>query len=247
MEEAKRGEEIAKELDTVKEKRLLATLQSTDIPLSSSEAKDVLELMHVANSVSIVDRAMMRNSIEQEIESLSNTEEQFSEKLQVYREADQEWNKLLIKTETAKDNLAVQKNKEIQVRKAFDEAQRDVAEAKTNLVQASNELRSVEDQVRKNAHDLDRLTTILSRKQDRVRNALKKKTALTKGGIQIQYLSEEDLVALRRREIQLTGEGKQVAEMVARLESRAEKLRNRAEKLRDWQNEWNRSDNTKTM
>jgi hypothetical protein len=235
--ESERAQEIAKELDAVKEKRLFATLRSPDAPLTSREAKDVFQMMHSDNSMSIVNRAMMRNSIEQEIASFTNTETQFSEKLEAYEETDRAWNELLVKTETAKSDLAVQKNKEIQARKVFDEAQKDVAEAKTNLVQTSKELRSVEENVRKNAQDLDRLNTILYRKQERVRNALKRKTELTKGGIQIQYLSEEDLTALRRREIQLTGESRQIAEMVARLDSRAETLRNRAEKLRKWQNE----------
>ncbi|KAG7366222.1 heat shock protein [Nitzschia inconspicua] len=241
-EEAEKGEEIAKELDAVKEKRLFATLQSTDLALSSSEARDVLERMHVDDTVSIVDRALLRNTIEQEIESLSNTEAQFTEKLEVYEEADREWNDLLVKAETAKDNLTIQKNKEIEARKAFDEAQKNVSDAKTALVQTSNELRSVEDQVRKNAQEMDRITHTLSRKQERVRNALKKKTELMKGGIQLQYLSEDELTALRRREIQLMGESKQIADMVARLESRAEKLRNRAAKLNEWQNEWNQVD-----
>jgi hypothetical protein len=85
---------------------------------------------------------------------------------------------------------------------------------------------------------MDRITSTLAKKQQRVREALQKKTDLMKGGIQIQYLSEEDLTALRRREIQLIGESKQVAEMVARLESRAEKLKHRAEQLKNWQVEW---------
>lgn len=241
-EEAAKAEEIARELDALKEKRLFATLQSTDTALSSGEAKEVLERMHVDDTVSIVDRAMLRTTIEHEIESLGDAEEQFTEKLEVYEETDQQWNNLLVMEESAKDNLKQQKNKELEAKKVFDNAQKKVADAKTTLVQTSNELRSVEEQVRKNAQEMDRITHTLSRKQERVRNALKKKTELMKGGIHIQYLSEEELTALRRREIQLVGESKQIAEMVARLESRAEKLRSRAEKLQQWQNEWNQAD-----
>lgn len=241
-EEAVKGAEIAKELDAIKERRLFATLQSEDMALSSSEAREVLERMHIDDTVTIVDRALLRNTIEQEIESLSDAEEQFTEKLEVYEEADREWNELLVREEKAKENLVAEKTKEIEARKAFDEAQKNVADAKVTLVQTSNELRWVEEQVRKNALDMDRITTTLSRKQERVRNALKKKTELMKGGIQIQYLSEEELTALRRREIQLQGDSQQITQMVARLESRAESLRNRAEKLKEWQNEWNEVD-----
>lgn len=65
---------------------------------------------------------------------------------------------------------------------------------------------------------------------------------MMKGGIQIQYLSDEELTALRRREIQLVGERKQIAEMVDRLESQAEKLRSRAERLKDVQTQWDSVD-----
>jgi hypothetical protein len=221
-------------LDSVKEQRLFATLQSEDLALSASDAKEVLARLDIADTVSIVDRAMLRNSIEREIDSLSATESQFTEKLNVYEEADRQWNDLLTKEELAKQRLSVSKNTEIDARKALDEAQKDVVTAKEDLVRMSNELRTVEQQVKKNAQDMDRITTTLSRKQERVRNALRKKTELMKGGIRIQYLSEEELTALRRREIQLTGESKQIAEIVTNLESRAEALRNRAEKLKGW-------------
>lgn len=246
-QEALRGEELVKELDSVKEQRLFATLQSPDLALSAAEAKEVLERLNVNDKVSIVDRAMLRNTVEKEIESLVDTEQQFTQKLEVYEEADREWNELLVEQELAKEYLSAQKTKEIQARKAFSEAQKGVEEAKKNLVQTSSELRGVEEQVRKNAQEMDRITSTLTRKQERVRNALRKKTELMKGGIQIQYLSEEELTALRRREIQLIGESKQVSEMVARLESQVEKLRNRAEQLRQRQTEWNNSDKSERV
>jgi myosin heavy subunit len=225
-------------LDEVKGQRLFATIHSPDIALTASEAQEALERLHINDTVSIVDRAMLRHTIEEEIQSLSDAEEQFTEKLEVYQEADREWNQLLVKEEAAKEDLSIKKNKEIEARKVFDEAHQKVVEAKKELVTTSNELREVEEQVRKNAQEMDRITSTLAKKQQRVREALQKKTDLMKGGIQIQYLSEEDLTALRRREIQLIGESKQVAEMVARLESRAEKLKHRAEQLKNWQVEW---------
>jgi hypothetical protein len=75
----------------------------------------------------------------------------------------------------------------------------------------------------------------LSKKQDIVRNALRKKADMMSGGIKVEYLSEEELASLRRKEIQLMGESRQVARMVARLQSRAEKLKIRAEALEKYQ------------
>ncbi|KAL3924197.1 MAG: hypothetical protein SGILL_001188, partial [Bacillariaceae sp.] len=215
QEEAKKGQEIFEQLNEIKEKRLLHTIQSEDITLTASDAQEVLERLHINDSVTIVDRALLRSSIEHEIKSLGEAEEKFTEKLEVYEEVDREWNDLLAKEEAFKKHLSAKKSVEIEARKAFDEAHEHVVDAKKELVHTSNELRGVEEQVRKNAQEMDRITTTLARKQERVRSALKNKTELMQGGIQMQYLSDEDLSALRRKETQLTQESQQIAEMVA--------------------------------
>ena len=49
--------------------------------------------------------------------------------------------------------------------------------------------------------------------------------------LSVDNLTEEDVAMLRRKELRLTGETKEVTLMVARLQSRAEQLRIRAEAL----------------
>lgn len=226
-------------MNALKEQRLLSTLASPNIPLSSDEAKQVLEILDVEDttSVSIVDRAIntVRNTIEKEIDSLRETEQLFNEKLEVYEATDKVWNQKLLEQEAAKEILARKKSIEIEARKSLDKSQNDVMKAKEELVQTSNDLRAVEQQVRKSATEMDRITTQLSRKQERVRNALRKKTEIMKGGVQVQYLSEDELTSLRRREIQLMGESREIVNMVARLQSRSEKLKSRADALERWQ------------
>jgi len=204
--------------------------------LSSDEAQQLLDRLAIEDTVTMVDRAMMRNTIESEITSLKEAEELFSSKLAAYEETDRDWNAMIRQQETAKADLIARKQEEIKAREALQLAQRAVVEAKATLVTTESELRKLEQNVRRNASDMDRVTTALAKKQDNVRNALKRKASLANGAIQVEYLTEEDLTALRRKEIQLMGENKQVARMVARLESRAEKLRNRAEALERWQN-----------
>jgi prefoldin subunit 5 len=68
---------------------------------------------------------------------------------------------------------------------------------------------------------------------------LRKKADMMSGGIQVEYLADEDLASLRKKESQLIGESKQVARMVARLSSRAEKLMSRADALEKWQKNGN--------
>jgi hypothetical protein len=226
---------VIEELNSVTEQRLLATLESRNIPLSSDEARQVLGLLDIKDTVSIVDRALMKNTIEKEIDSLRETEQVFNEKLETYQETDRKWNDLLTEQEMAKELLSKKKSIEIEARKFFERAQQEVIKAKDDLVQTSNDLRGVEHQVRKSAQEMDRISTQLSRKQERVRNALRKKTEIMKGGVQVQYLSEGELTSLRRREIQLMGESREIVNMVARLQSRSETLKSRADALERWQ------------
>jgi chromosome segregation ATPase len=183
----------------------------------------------------MLDRAMFRKSIEQEIDILTEAEVSFSEKLTVYEDADSQWTSLLSQQENAKRTLSTNKVAEIEARKALERAQRMVADAKEHLVITSNALRAVEQQVRKTAAEMDNVTTYLSRNQERVRNALRKKTELVMAESEIRDLTEEDLAALRQKEVSLMGESAQIEQMVARLSSRAEKLRMRAIALERWE------------
>ena len=120
---------------------------------------------------------------------------------------------------------------EREARKALVKAEEMVVIADQDFRAVSNKLRGVEQDVRKSAIEMEKVSTTLSLKQERVRNALRRKTELMKGGISVQYITEEEVRLLRRKETQLMGESKQIAIMVARLQSRADKLKERAAEL----------------
>lgn len=237
QKDERRAREIQEQLSAVTEKRILASLQSDDLALSSDEAKLVLD--RITSSEGESEREQNLHRIEKEIESLKATEQDFIEKLGIYEQSDREWNSLLERQETGKAELTRRKKEESDARKRLDEAIRLVSEAKANLVTTSAALRNVEQKVKRNASEMDRVTFTLSKKQEKVRHALRKKADDANGGIQLQYLSEEELVALRRKEMQLAGESQQLAKMVARLSSRAEKLRARADALDRFQKNGN--------
>jgi myosin heavy subunit len=216
--------EIQEELISVTQQRLMATLQSDKATLSSEEARQVLG--HISGEET--DRKQNVQRIEKEIDALQETEQIFMEKLRAYQQTDVEWKALLSRQESFRDDLTRRKREEAEARKRLDDAIRMVSEAKANLVAVSSPLRNVEHVVRKHASEIDQVKFTLSRKQERVRQALRKKASMSNGAIQLQYLSEEDLAALRRKEMQLTGESEQLATMVARMSARAEKLRSRA-------------------
>lgn len=226
-------EEIKEELSAVTEQRLMGALNSDAFRMSSEEANLVLE--RLAENYTESDMNLQRNRVEREINLLEATEKQFTEKLKVYEETDMQWNSLLQKQEGAKNDLSRSKQEELEARRRLDEAIRMVAEAKANLVTTSTALKGIEQKVKKNAYEMDRITHTLTKKQQRVREVLKAKAEKAKGGIQINYLSDSDLTALKRREVQLTGEREQLNRMVARLSSRAKKLSTRAVALERYQ------------
>ena len=226
---------MAQELATITEKRLFGTLQSSDFALSSEEALQVLAILGVVDEeISMLDRAMRKCAIQEEIDSLKKTEDEFTEKLSTYEATDSEWNGLLQQQEIAKEELAVAKQAETEARKMLLDAQQQVAQSKASLVGTSDRLRAVEYVVKKNASEMDRVTVNLSKKQERVRAALRKKAEdKIKEDI---AMTEDDLSSLRRKEIQLMGESTQLERMVSRLQNKAESLRERAKSLDRWQN-----------
>ena len=232
MNEEKKAQTIYDELHSVKEKRLFSSLQSDEYePLTSCEAAEVLEKLSSNDTVSFVHRSAKKDKIEKEIASLRTTEQHFTKKLESYTEIDKEWNQWLTKQEDAKKTLDRNKQKEFEARQALDTAEKNVYKASTDVLAVTNKLRGVEQEVRRSAQEMDRVSTTLSRKQEKVRNALRRKTELMKGGITVQYVTAEEVKMLRRKETQLMGESKQIATMVAKLQSRADLLKQRAEAL----------------
>jgi myosin heavy subunit len=205
--------------------------------LSSDEAKQVLDQI-ISSTATENDRPQNIQRIEKDVEALQQTEKIFIEKLKAYEKMDREWNSLLSKQEFARNDLTRRKREEAEARKKLDEAVRMVSEAKANLVATSSALKNIEYVVRKNAFEMNQVTFTLTKKQERVRDSLRKKATMSNGGIQLDYLSDEDLVALRRKEMQLAGESEQLASMVVRLSARAEKLKARAAALDRYQQEY---------
>jgi hypothetical protein len=235
-EKRKRAKKVNQELVRVTEQRLFATLQSPNFALSSDEARQVLlKLGPNEEAISMIDRAMNKKSIEEEINSLSEAEASFSEKLNTLEDYDSQRNILLSQQVDAKMTLSANGLAGIEAKKALERAQRMVADAKEYLVVTSNALRAVELQVRRNAAEMDTVTTQLSKNQERVRNALRKKSETVMAESEIQNPTEEDLAVLRQKEVKLMEESAQIEMMVARLSSRTEKLRMRGIALERWQ------------
>ena len=222
---------ISEEYDSVKLKRLFASLQSPDMSITSIEAEEVLEKLNDNDTVSFANRATKQTHIKKDILSLRNTEQQFTEKLEAYTEIDRSWNNWLAAQENAKKTLRENKQKQFDAQRALDIAEENVSKANKDVLAISNKLRGVEQEVRKSAQEMDRVSTTLSRKQERVQNALRRKTELIKGGISVEYAMDEEVKQLRMKEVQLLGESQQITSMVAKLQSRADELKKRAEVL----------------
>jgi len=231
--EENKARSINEELDSIKKQRAWASLQNNKDGLSSGEAQDIWDTLSSPNTVSFEPkpRNNKRTHIEKEIASLRNTENQFTKKLEDYTEIDTEWNSWLTKQEDAQQNLNEKKQVEDQCRKELETAEANVEKATIDVKAVSSKLRGVEQEVRNSAREMDKVSATLHRKQERVRNALKKKTELMKGGISMEYVTEEEVEVLRQKESQLMGESQQIATMVEKLQSRADLLKKRAKAL----------------
>ena len=228
-----RAKLLSEEYNFIKEKRLFASLQSPEYSLTSNEAEEVLEKLDDKNTVNFQKKANVKASasIRKDILALRSTEEQFTERLESYTEIDREWNRWLTQQESARKRLRENKQREVEARKALDTAKEDVINADADVLAVSNKLKGVEQEVRRSAQEMDKVSTSLSRKQEKVQRALKRKTELMKGGIAMEYVTAEEVKQLQQRESKLLGESQQIATMVAKLQSRADQLKRRAEQL----------------
>ena len=228
-----KAKSLNQEYNFIKEKRLFASLQSPEYSLTSNEAEEVLDKLDDCNTLNFQKKASAKtsSSIRKDIDALRSTEEQFTEKLESYTELDREWNQWLTKQESARATLRQNKQREEEARRALDTAREDVTNSNADVIAVSNKLKVVEQEVRKSAQEMDKVSTSLSRKQEKVQRALKRKTELIKGGMAVEYITPEEVKQLRQKESQLLGESQQIATMVAKLQSRADQLKKRAEAL----------------
>lgn len=227
------------ELLNVTERRLFASLSSSDLVLSSDEAELVLEkLPHSADAVGRVGRLVQsygNNRMSREIAQLREAENSFSDELQEYNEKERELLIVIRENEAAQADLSELRDREAEARKALDEAQRSVAKARDQVAATTSAQTRAEKVVRRHSLEMDKVTSCLFKRQEMVRSDLQKRVRSAHvSGFENSTsadLSEEDVEALKAEEDKLRSESETINAMAARLQSRADKLRMRAQAL----------------
>ena len=176
----------------------------------------------------------MKQPLIRDINCLQEAEKDFDDKLQAQLQAEkqvEQTREALWKADT-KARGAVEK--EMEARRALEEAQREVIATRQALLDWKNIYEKAENQHRKATHDVDKVSLTLMRKQERVRTALRRKEEEVLDlheSASLDTLGISDLERLRKEEEYLRAESTRLDDRVKRLRSRARKLKRRSGQL----------------
>lgn len=235
LSEVERSIAIKGELANVVNKRLSLSLRIPNSAISSSEALKLFEGLNTVDSVSLLEAVRMKQPLIRDINCLQEAEKDFDEKLQLQLQTEKQIEQMreaLWKADT-KARQAV--DKEMEARRALEEAKREVIATRQALLDWKNLYEKAENQHRKASYDVDKVSLHLMRKQEKVRIALRRKEEEALGlqeSASLDTLGLSDLERLRQEEEYLRAESILLDERVKRLRSKARKLRLRSEQLK---------------
>ena len=249
LEETERAMEVQSRLRDVIDRRINLALRIPKSSLSSSDALKLLDGLNIIDSVSIFEIIRLKHTILYEVKQLQQVEAEHTIK------AGQQENstRLLAQKTDALQQAELDAQEAVEVesaaRKALELAVKRVADTK-QLVNDLTQARNAEEiSYRKMTAEVNRISRPLVHRQEKVRNALRRKQEalrLEKAKQQavvsepddeknegmlpsIQSLGFADLEKLRKEEILLKAECNRLDEQASRLLSRAASLRVLAE------------------
>ena len=240
-------------LSAVINKRMHLALRTPNSSLSSSDALKLLDGLNTKDSLSLMDMVRLKHTIVYQIGKLEEVEAEYSFKSGKQQKSAQQFAQLTDSLRRAEHDAKIAVEEEVAARKALELAMTRTAQTKQFMKNVSH-LRQLEEMaLQKTTTDVDRVSPILARRQEKVRKALRAKEEAIKSQkakrrnernffakadnddnedfllSSIQGLGLADLEELAKQEILLMAEGKRLDELASRLLSRAAKLRARAD------------------
>lgn len=226
-------------------------LRTPNSSLSSSDALKLLDGLNTKDSLSLMDMVRLKHTIVYQIGKLEEVEAEYSFKSGRQQKSAQQFAQLTDSLRRAEHDAKIAVEEEVAARKALELAMTRTALAKQFMKNVSH-LRQLEEMaLQRTTTDVDRISPILARRQEKVRKALRAKEEaikikkarrrserkiLAKADddedfllSSIQGLGLADLEELAKQEILLTTESTRLDELASRLLSRAAKLRARAD------------------
>ena len=186
---------VKEQLEQVRERRLRLALHTPHSGLTSSEASILLEDLNqtVADRLSPLDRAMLRHTVLEEIESLTRIEGSFvsaqkadTQAQDVYRDAVQERVKNV-------EALSQAIEEEDAARRAWVAAQERVQNSRKDLVDTTRALAQAEIQAKKSDYELELQQMQLDKQAEKVRKALVQKETQARQAKEQELLTQQDL------------------------------------------------------
>ena len=221
-------QDVEEELWNVTGKRLSLLLRVDDVPLSSHDATELLD--HLAATMPESDGVKLKNSVATEISSLRNIETDYKNKLEVFEQAEAGLVMSQQELELAQRGADKAMAEEKAAHKAWQQAQKRLAQYKEASVNWAKEHASRQFLERRASSDLQRVGTTLSKRQERVRKLLLRKEAFTDCK-QVTEEEEEDMNIAKQHWRELVQEEDDLMEQQHRLQNAAVELSNRAASL----------------
>mmetsp|Transcript_31867 Transcript_31867/g.46894 ORF Transcript_31867/g.46894 Transcript_31867/m.46894 type:complete len:560 (+) Transcript_31867:86-1765(+) len=170
-----RANRIRADLSTVIDRRLNLSVFVPNSAISSDEAMHILDGLNTLDKVSVVDRMMLKNTVQYEIEALEELEENYYTKADERNMADIEYKDKLEALQQAEVNAQAAMEAEKRAREALEAAERLVANSRQDLAECSKALTQVDTWRKRTVTETERVHQQLDRKREMVRKALLRK------------------------------------------------------------------------
>eukprot|EP00569_Conticribra_weissflogii_P009037 CAMPEP_0171361394 /NCGR_PEP_ID=MMETSP0879-20121228/1933_1 /TAXON_ID=67004 /ORGANISM="Thalassiosira weissflogii, Strain CCMP1336" /LENGTH=516 /DNA_ID=CAMNT_0011868057 /DNA_START=405 /DNA_END=1955 /DNA_ORIENTATION=+ len=174
-EARKESLESLERLASIKSERLRLTFHTSSANFTSVEALQFLDGFNTLDEVTLMDRMTFKHTISHDIEAFSEAENEFNKMALDKKRMDLQVKSKGIEYDRAVRNLKEAELAEARARKMLEDAIKNVAESQTKLSDAQRAVTDITSASKRTDQELDKSYSILKRKRDIVRRALKRK------------------------------------------------------------------------
>ena len=227
-------------LDDIMNERVKLTLHTPNAKLNSLEGLMILDGLNTLDEVKVTDVIRFRHTVSYEIEKLQEFESDLTSSQELNQNLKRDVGRKLSALEQAKANGRAAHQAEERARKALEDAKNLVASTNHDIQQSTLSLGITDDKLRYNELELERINAGITKQQERVRVALRRKEEAMQdasdeekvyGDFKGESVEEkaEAIESLLKEERYLRAESARLENQSRRMASRAPKLEVTAE------------------
>lgn len=238
--EATKAQMMKDKLDDIMNERVKLTLHTPNAKLNSLEGLMILDGLNTLDEVKVTDVIRFRHTVSYEIEKLQEFESDLTSSQELNQNLKRDVGRKLSALEQAKANGRAAHQAEERARKALEDAKNLVASTNHDIQQSTLSLGITDDKLRYNELELERINAGITKQQERVRVALRRKEEAMQdasdeekvyGDFKGESVEEkaEAIESLLKEERYLRAESARLENQSRRMASRAQKLEVTAE------------------